>query len=86
MISEGIDIRSVTNIFLFSSDRQRLETVQRIGRALRKDPSKPDKRAKVFDFVNLEILDEDKPITADWERYNWLRELQDTEVLDEWKK
>ena len=86
MISEGIDIRSVTNIFLFSSDRQRLETVQRIGRALRKDPSKPDKRAKVFDFVNLETQDEDKPITADWERYNWLRELQDTEVLDEWKK
>lgn len=86
MISEGIDIRSVTNIFLFSSDRQRLETVQRIGRALRKDPSKPNKRAKVFDFVNLESLDEDKPITADWERYNWLNDLQNTKVLDEWKK
>ena len=85
MISEGIDIRSVTNIFLFSSDRQRLETVQRIAVPSARS-SKPDKRAKVFDFVNLEILDEDKPITADWERYNWLRELQDTEVLDEWKK
>ena len=36
MISEGIDIRSVKNIILFSSDRQRLETVQRIGRAFEK--------------------------------------------------
>ena len=78
MISEGVDIRSIENIILFSSDRQRLETIQRIGRALRIDPSNPKKRAKVLDFVNLEELDEDSPITADWERYNWLTKLQKT--------
>jgi superfamily II DNA or RNA helicase len=78
MISEGVDIRSIENIILFSSDRQRLETIQRIGRALRIDPTNPQKRANILDFVNLEALSEDSPITADWERYNWLKKLQET--------
>ena len=82
MISEGIDIRSVKNIILFSSDRQRLETVQRIGRALRKDPTDPEKRAHVYDFVNLEPIEPDQHLPADWERYNWLSKL--TETRGEW--
>lgn len=50
-ISEGIDMKSVRNIVLFSSDRGRLVTTQRIGRSLRRDPENPDKRALVVDFV-----------------------------------
>lgn len=82
MISEGIDIRSVKNIILFSSDRQRLETVQRIGRALRKDPTDIEKRAHVYDFVNLEPIEPDQHLPADWERYYWLSKL--TETRGEW--
>ena len=44
-ISEGIDISSVTNIFLFASDRSKLVTTQRIGRALRLDKNNPSKKA-----------------------------------------
>jgi len=44
-VSEGIDISSVTNIILFSSDRSRLVTTQRIGRALRLDKNNPEKKA-----------------------------------------
>ena len=47
-ISEGIDISSVTNIFLFSSDRSKLVTTQRIGRALRLDKKNPNKKARSF--------------------------------------
>ena len=50
-VSEGIDISSVTNIILFSSDRSRLVTTQRIGRALRLDKNNPEKKATVVDFV-----------------------------------
>ena len=72
MISEGVDIRSISSIILFSSDRQRLETVQRIGRALRKDPIRPDKKAKVLDFTYFDNVNED---SSDAERYRWLSEL-----------
>ena len=48
-ISEGIDIQSVSQIILFSSATTYLETIQRIGRALRKGDQ--HKRAKVVDFV-----------------------------------
>ena len=50
-ISEGIDISTVTNIFLFASDRSKLVTTQRIGRALRLDKKNPDKKATVIDFI-----------------------------------
>ena len=50
-VSEGIDISSVTNIILFSSDRSKLVTTQRIGRALRLDKNNPEKKATVVDFV-----------------------------------
>ena len=50
-ISEGIDIKSVDTIVLFSSDQRRLKTIQRIGRALRTDPARPGKIATVVDFI-----------------------------------
>ena len=50
-LSEGIDIQSLRTVILFSSDRARLETIQRIGRCLRADPDDPAKVAHVVDFV-----------------------------------
>lgn len=72
-ISEGIDIKTVKNIILFSSDRSRLVTIQRIGRSLRIDPSNPSKRAGVVDFIVQSDSPED--INADTERRNWLSKL-----------
>lgn len=74
-ISEGIDISSVTNIFLFASDRSRLVTTQRIGRALRLDKNNPDKKANVIDFV---IEDNESDNNSDQERAEWLSELAKT--------
>lgn len=77
-ISEGIDIRSVNNIVLFASSRARLETVQRLGRCLRVDPSHPEKRARVVDLVQTTPDDVDDPtdeLSADEERRDWLVDL-----------
>ncbi len=72
-ISEGIDISSVTNIFLFASDRSKLVTTQRIGRALRIDKNNPSKKAKVIDFILDDGSENDN--NADQERKEWLTEL-----------
>lgn len=72
-ISEGIDISSVTNIFLFASDRSKLVTTQRIGRALRLDKNNSNKRAKVIDFIIDDVFENDN--NADQERKEWLTEL-----------
>lgn len=77
-ISEGIDIRSVNNIVLFSSARARLETVQRVGRCLRADPENPAKRANVVDFIRTDDIEQKEAqdeTTADVERREWFREL-----------
>lgn len=75
-VSEGIDISSVTNIILFSSDRSRLVTTQRIGRALRLDKNNPEKKATVVDFV---IEDSEKnDNNADADRAEWLTDLSQT--------
>ena len=68
MISEGVSINSINNIVLFASDRQRLETIQRIGRALRRNSADPEKIAKVVDFVWQDS-------EADMERHDWLAAL-----------
>lgn len=75
-ISEGIDISSVTNIILFSSDRSRLVTTQRIGRALRLDKNNPEKKATVVDFVIEDSEENDN--NADAARAEWLTELSQT--------
>ena len=75
-ISEGIDISSVTSIILFSSDRSRLVTTQRIGRALRLDKNNPEKKATVVDFVIEDSEENDN--NADAARAEWLTELSQT--------
>ena len=81
-VSEGIDISTVTNIVLFSSDRSKLVTTQRIGRALRLDKTNPDKIAHVVDFVISEIDEEGKESGADYERKVWLSELSKVRKKD----
>ena len=67
-LSEGIDIQGLKNIFLVASDRAKLETIQRIGRCLRKNPKEPDKKAKVVDFI-------DYGYDGDTDREKWLNDL-----------
>lgn len=81
-ISEGIDISCVSNIFLFASDRSRLVTTQRIGRALRLDKNNPDKVANVIDFI-LNDSDKENDSDADHERSEWLTELSKTRRIDD---
>lgn len=75
-VSEGIDISSVTNIFIFASDRSKLVTTQRIGRALRLDKNNPEKKANVIDFILEDIGENDN--NADQERKEWLAKLSET--------
>jgi superfamily II DNA or RNA helicase len=70
-ISQGIDIQKLKTVILFSSDRAKLETIQRIGRCLRRDKNDPGKRALVIDFCR-EDADEK---SADFDRKNWLTYL-----------
>jgi len=72
-LSEGVDIRSLSTVILFSSDKARLETIQRIGRCLRTDPNVPNKVASIVDFVRRSS-DRDSP-TSDEERRDWLAKL-----------
>ncbi|MDR2720510.1 MAG: helicase, partial [Nitrososphaerota archaeon] len=76
-LSQGIDIRSVKNIILFSANRGQLETIQRIGRCIRIDPTNPDKRACVIDFISdkPDKSEDDEFGNADEEREKWLTEL-----------
>lgn len=78
-ISEGIDVPGLENVILGSSQRARLETIQRIGRCLRTDPEKPNKRATVVDFICVKDRDP-KPVLldADRERMEWLSEIAKT--------
>jgi superfamily II DNA or RNA helicase len=73
-ISQGIDIQALENVVLFASASAKLETIQRIGRCLRLDPSKPDKRATVLDFVRPSKDGDGNP-DADQERCAWLTGL-----------
>ncbi|MDY6804951.1 MAG: DEAD/DEAH box helicase family protein [Cyanobacteriota bacterium] len=75
-ISQGIDIKNLKNVILFSSARARLETIQRIGRCLRSDPNFPDKRATVVDFVRVGE-NEEREFDADSDRHTWLSELSE---------
>ncbi len=74
-LSEGIDIQNLTTVILFSSARTRLETIQRMGRCLRVDPSNPQKRANIIDFVRAP--DPQHPDNPDQQRKTWLQELSE---------
>jgi superfamily II DNA or RNA helicase len=69
-ISEGVDIKTVDTVVLFSSNASRLETIQRIGRALRISQTNPDKKALIVDFVYTE-----GESSADESRKDWLTKL-----------
>lgn len=69
-ISEGIDIRTVKNIVLFSSDKGKIVTIQRIGRSLRKNPEERNKMACIVDFIYSNSTGDD--ITTDGKRMEWL--------------
>ena len=72
-LSEGIDIRSLNSVILLSSDRSRLETIQRIGRCLRSDPTDPTKVANIVDFVHDRTASNRE--NPDETRCQWLSEL-----------
>lgn len=72
-VSEGIDIQSVNTVILFSSARAKLETIQRIGRCLRSDPTNPNKVANIVDFIRLSEGDGEP--NNDEERCEWLTNL-----------
>lgn len=74
-LSEGIDIRSLNTVILFSSERARLETIQRIGRCLRTNPDDPEKIANIVDFIRHG--EEDEEPNADELRRDWLIELSE---------
>jgi len=72
-LSEGIDVKSISSIILFSASRARLETIQRIGRSLRIDPDNQNKIANVVDFIRVSASTEQT--NADLEREAWLGAL-----------
>lgn len=79
-ISEGIDIKSVENIILFTSNRSKGTIIQRIGRALRTNPNNPEKTANIVDFIVRSDIEEDPEndevdIPPDKIRYDWLTDI-----------
>jgi len=73
-LSEGIDIKTVNQIIIFSSSGSRLETIQRIGRSLRKDKDTM-KKSLVIDFIYEDYQ-------SDLERRDWLMNLSKTRKLE----
>jgi superfamily II DNA or RNA helicase len=74
-LDEGVDIPSLENIFLISSSRAKLTTIQRIGRCLRIDPNNKDKVANVVDLIlNDDDLGDDSD-KADQVRRRWVLAL-----------
>lgn len=82
-LSEGIDIRSIRSVILFSSARSPLETIQRMGRCLRIDPDQPAKRANVVDFIRQSMpsdgTEDTETENPDELRRRWLDELSRVE-------
>jgi superfamily II DNA or RNA helicase len=82
-ISEGIDIKSVKSIILFTSNRSKGTTIQRIGRAMRTNPSNPGKKANIVDFVVRSDIEEEPDeedevdTPPDKERHKWLLDLSE---------
>jgi superfamily II DNA or RNA helicase len=75
ILSEGIDIPSLENIFILASDSDKRETIQRIGRCLRVDKNNPEKIANVVDFI---VHSNEEPLKSEKERFEWLKEISKT--------
>ena len=72
-LNEGINMKSLSNIILVSSESKR-QLIQRLGRVLRIDEeNKPDKKAFVIDFI--ENKQKENMEGADYNRYEYLNEL-----------
>ena len=72
-LNEGINMKSLSNIILVSSEGKR-QLIQRLGRVLRIDEeNNPDKRAFVLDFINDE--QKENMDGADFRRYEELNKL-----------
>lgn len=82
-LSEGIDIKSIQSVFLFSSNRSKLETIQRMGRCLRIDPENPNKRANVIDFIRVSEEGFEEDPNSDIERKEWLINLSKIKRIEE---
>jgi len=76
-LSEGIDIKSLQNIFLIASYSSQLETIQRIGRCIRIDPNNKSKVANVIDLIVYRNLDSGDIIEADEERMSWIKNISE---------
>lgn len=74
-ISQGIDVPSLQNVVLFSSQKSRRETIQRLGRCLRSDPDNSGKVARVVDFVLTDPSGNPLDDGIDSDRVNWLTQL-----------
>jgi superfamily II DNA or RNA helicase len=74
-ISQGIDVPSLRNVVLFSSQKSRRETIQRLGRCLRSDPQNPGKIARVVDFVLTDPVGNPVDDSIDSDRVEWLTQL-----------
>ena len=72
ILSEGIDIPCLENIFILASPSDRRETIQRIGRCLRTDKNNVNKIANVIDFICYNDIENNEVISSDKERMNWL--------------
>ena len=70
-LNEGVDIRSLKNIFLLATPRAKLVTIQRMGRCLRIDPNNKNKVANIIDF----ILESEDEADADQYRKEWITKL-----------
>lgn len=76
-LSEGIDIKSLQNIFLIASYGTQLETIQRIGRCIRIDPNNKLKIANVIDLIVYRNIDSDDIIQADYKRMEWITKISE---------
>ncbi len=74
-LSQGIDINSLEKVFLAASWSEKRQTIQRIGRCIRKDPKNKNKVAKVYDFVLYDDIEENSIRQREEKRTNWLKEL-----------
>ena len=71
-LSQGIDISKLSRIFLLASWSELRQTIQRVGRCIRSEKSRPDKIADIYDMV---LVADGKIVAADEKRKNYLKDL-----------
>jgi len=79
-LNEGVDIKSLKNIFLISTPKAKLVTVQRMGRCLRVDPNNKSKISNIIDFILSDNSPQDSDemmVKADTYRKQWISELSE---------